>query len=56
MKNKTIITASLISILFTLSGCNIIGVIFKTGMGVGVLIVVIVIVLFLYLFRNRRIN
>lgn len=55
MKNKTIITVSLISLLFAFSGCEIVGTIFQTGMGVGVVIVVIVIALVLYLFRKRRI-
>lgn len=54
MKNKTIITASLISLLFTLSGCEVVGTIFKTGMGVGVIIVLIVIVLAIYLFSKMR--
>ena len=54
MENKTIITATLISLLFVLSGCDIIGTIFKTGMGVGVIIVVLVIAVGIYLFRKMR--
>lgn len=55
MENKTMIIASLISLLFILSGCEIVGTIFQTGMGVGVIIVVLVIALVIYLFRKRRI-
>jgi len=55
MENKTILIASLISLLFSLSGCEIVGTIFQTGMGVGVIIVVLVIALVLYLFRKRRV-
>lgn len=54
MKNKTIVAVSLISLLFILSGCELVGTIFKTGMGVGVIIVVIIIALVLYLFRKRQ--
>jgi len=54
MENKTIVSALLISLLFTLSGCEIIGTIFKTGMGVGVIIVVLVIILFFYLFGKKK--
>ena len=53
MENKTILTATLIFLLFTLSGCEIVGTIFKTGMGVGVIIVVLIIALFFYLFRKK---
>lgn len=54
MENKTIITVSLFSLLITLSGCEVIGTIFKTGMGVGVIVVVLVIVLLLYLFGKKK--
>lgn len=56
MENKTIITASLISLLFILTGCDFLGTIFKTGMGVGVIIAVIIVALGIYLFRKMRIK
>ena len=54
MENKTIINVSLISLLLILSGCEIVGDIFKTGVGVGVIIVVLIIALGLYLFNKMR--
>ena len=55
MENKTTVTASLILVLFALSGCEVVGTIFKTGMGVGIIIVVIILALILYLFRKRQV-
>jgi hypothetical protein len=55
MKNIAILPATLIFLLLFLSGCELVGTIFKTGMGVGVIIVVIVIALVLYLFRKRQV-
>lgn len=54
MENKAIVNISLISLLFLLSGCEIVGDIFKTGVGVGVIIVVLIIILGLYLFNKMR--
>lgn len=54
MENKTIINGSLVCLLFILSGCEIIGDIFQTGVGVGVIIVVLIIALGLYLFNKMR--
>lgn len=54
MKNKTIINASLISLLFLLSGCEIVGDIFQTGVGVGVIIAVLIIVIVAWLFSKMR--
>lgn len=52
MENKTFQTAIMISLLLSLSGCEIIGTIFKTGMGVGVIIVVLIIAVGIYLYRK----
>jgi len=54
MENKTIINASLISLLLILSGCEIIGDIFKTGVGVGAIIVILIIALGFYLYNKMR--
>jgi hypothetical protein len=54
MENKTIIQISLISFLFLLSGCEIVGDIFKTGVGVGVIIVIVIIIIGAYLFSKMR--
>lgn len=54
MKNKAIVNISLISILLILSGCEIVGDIFKTGVGVGVIIVILIIVLGIYLINKMR--
>jgi hypothetical protein len=53
-KSKTIIIASLISLLFVMTGCEIVGDIFKTGVGVGVIIVVLIIIIGIYLFNKMR--
>lgn len=47
MKKQAIIT--LVALLTTLSGCSVVGGIFKTGMGVGIFIVVVVIALIIFL-------
>jgi len=49
MKKQTLILALLISMLTTFSSCEIVGGIFKTGMGVGIFIVVLVIALIIFL-------
>ena len=43
------ISAILMSLLITISGCSVIGGIFKTGMGVGIFIVIAVIALIIFL-------
>lgn len=54
MENKTIVHISLIALLFLFSGCEIVGDIFKTGVGVGVIIVVLIIIIGAYLFSKMR--
>lgn len=54
MENKTIVHLSFVSLLLLLSGCEIVGDIFKTGVGVGVIIVVLIIVIGAYLFSKMR--
>jgi hypothetical protein len=45
MKKQTVNNVLLFVLLTTFSGCQIIGDIFKTGVGVGIFIVVIIIVI-----------
>lgn len=47
MKNKAII-ALFIALLVTISGCQVVGGIFKAGVGVGIFIVVIVIAVIIF--------
>lgn len=55
MKNKTILIVLLFSILTTLSSCEVVGGIFKAGMGVGIFLVVLVVAVILYfIFRMRK--
>jgi membrane-bound ClpP family serine protease len=54
MENKTIVNSLLVSLLLMLSGCEIVGGIFKTGVGVGVIIVVLIIVAGIYLISKMR--
>jgi hypothetical protein len=56
MKNQTFLIVLLFSILATLSGCEIIGGIFKAGMGVGIFIVVIVIAILVFIISKMRSN
>jgi hypothetical protein len=56
MKNQTFFFATMIAFLLTLSGCEVIGGIFKTGMGVGVIISIAVVVLIIFLFVKLRGN
>lgn len=46
---KQVINTFFIAILTTLSGCSVVGGIFKAGMGVGIFVVVIVIGIVIYL-------
>lgn len=55
MKKYTFIIALFISILTTFSSCEIVGGIFKAGMGVGIFLVVLVVAAILYfIFRMRK--
>ena len=55
MKKQTFIIALLAVVLTTLQGCEVIGGIFKAGMGVGIFIVVAVIALIIFIvFRIGR--
>jgi membrane-bound ClpP family serine protease len=54
MENKAISHVSFIFLLLLLSGCEVVGDIFKTGVGVGVIIVILIIVLGAYLFSKMR--
>ena len=56
MKKHTLIIAIFIAILTTFSGCQIIGGIFKTGMGVGIFIAVLVVALIIFLAARVRKN
>ena len=52
MNKHLLVFAFLVSLLTCVSGCQIVGGIFKTGMGVGIFLVVIVIAIIFY-FVNR---
>jgi len=54
MKKQILIAALFISLLTSFSGCEVVGAIFKTGMGVGIFIVVLVIALIIYLVSRRE--
>ncbi len=49
IKSKALLSAIFMILLTSLSGCEVIGGIFKAGMGVGIFIVVAVVVLVIYL-------
>jgi hypothetical protein len=54
MKNRLGIVAIFLSIATLLTGCDLIGGVFKVGMWIGIIIVVLVIVLVLWLLRKIR--
>lgn len=54
MRKQTFLSAILISLILTLSGCAVIGGIFKTGMGVGVIIAIIVVVIVIFIIRKMK--
>ena len=56
MKNQTLLSAILISFILTLSGCQVIGGIFKTGMGFGVIIAILVVVFVIFIIRKMKGN
>lgn len=56
MKKQSLIIALLAVCLTAFPGCEVIGGIFKAGMGVGIFIVIIVIVLFIYIVSRFRKN
>jgi hypothetical protein len=49
MKKRTFKIALLVSVLTTFSSCQIVGTIFKTGMGVGVFLVILIIAIVIFL-------
>ncbi len=49
MKKQTLIIALFIALLTTVSGCEVVGGIFKAGMGMGIFIVVLVITIIIFL-------
>ena len=55
MKKQTFNIASAMFLLVTFSSCEVVGGIFKAGMGVGVFLVVLVVVVIVYfIFRMRK--
>lgn len=56
MKKQTFLSAILITFILTLSGCEVIGGIFKTGMGFGIIIAIIVVVAVIFLIRKMKGN
>lgn len=48
MKKHTIINALTLILLTTFSGCDVIGGIFKTGIGIGIFLTVLVVVFIVY--------
>jgi hypothetical protein len=49
---KTVLPVSLLTLILLLSGCEVIGGIFKAGVWVGVLAVVAVVAVIIYLFSR----
>ncbi|MEO8150284.1 MAG: hypothetical protein ABI723_21800 [Bacteroidia bacterium] len=56
MKNQFFISALLATLLTSFTGCEIVGGIFKAGMGVGIFIVVLVIALIIFLISRMGKN
>jgi len=56
MKKYLFVSTFLVALLTSLSGCEIIGGIFKTGMGVGVFLVLIVVAIIIYFFSRTGKN
>ena len=56
MKKQTFFSAILITFFSTLSGCQVIGGIFKTGMGIGIIIAIIVVVIIIFVIRKFKGN
>ena len=56
MKNQSLLVVLVFLFLSTLSGCAVVGGIFKAGMGVGVFIVVLIILAIIFLVRMMRKN
>ncbi len=54
MKKHLFVYTFLFSLITLLSGCEIIGGIFKAGMGVGIFIVVLVIAVIIYFVSRMR--
>lgn len=49
MQNKILKTTLLLLVLFTITSCEVIGGIFKAGMGFGIFIVIIVIAVIVFI-------
>lgn len=56
MKKQTFLIALSISMLTTVTGCAVVGDIFKAGVGVGIFIVVVIIVLIILFVSRMRKN
>jgi multisubunit Na+/H+ antiporter MnhB subunit len=56
MKKQTFLSAILITFILTLSGCEVIGGIFKTGVGFGVIIAIVVVVIIIFVIRKMKRN
>jgi hypothetical protein len=56
MKNQTLVQTILFLFIITLTGCDFIGGVFKTGLGLGALVVIVVVVLILYISRSGKKN
>jgi hypothetical protein len=54
MKNYTLRTAALVLVLFSFTSCEIIGDIFKTGMGVGIFLVILVIAIIVWVVSKAK--
>jgi len=52
MQNKITKSILLLFVLFTFTGCEVIGDIFQVGMGVGIFIVIIVIAIIAFIIRK----
>lgn len=48
MQNKTIRVLLLMTVIFSLTGCSVVEVIFKAGMGVGIFIVIAILAVILF--------
>jgi hypothetical protein len=56
MKRNSFLSAILFTFLLILSGCEIIGGIFKTGMGIGVIVSIIVVIFIVFLISKMKGN
>ena len=56
LKKNLFINALFVLMILSLSSCEIIGGVFKTGMGVGIFLVVIVVAIVIYIFSRMGKN